>query len=166
MHSLRGVTLVELLITVVIGSIAFFALAVPFVSERSFWHLGSQQTEAQRDAQVALRAIARIARASSQYTITGARVTFTPTGPCANPPYVEGGQTLGNQLRLHTDCADPSQVITFIDGNLSQVTTWTPTSISARLVQLQVVVSHRLSLTDPTTRTEQLVTELFLRNAT
>ena len=35
-----GVTLIELLITTIIGSIAMLALAVPFSSERIFWLSG------------------------------------------------------------------------------------------------------------------------------
>ena len=63
----RGVTLVEVLITVVIASIAMMALAVPFVAERSFWGVGKRQTEAQRDAQLAMRTIARMGREGATY---------------------------------------------------------------------------------------------------
>ena len=58
----RGVTLIELLITVMIGAIAMFALVPPFIAEGNFFRKGKRQTEAQRDAQMVLRAMARAVR--------------------------------------------------------------------------------------------------------
>ena len=65
-RSRKGVTLIELLVTIVIGSIAMMALSVPFMSERIFWLSGDAQAESQRDAQMALRAMARVARAGDR----------------------------------------------------------------------------------------------------
>ncbi len=71
LHNQKGVTLIEILIVAIIGAIALIALAVPFMAERRFSGLGKSQIEAQRDAQLVTRAIARIARESSASSITG-----------------------------------------------------------------------------------------------
>ena len=77
----RGVTLIELLITIIIGAIAMLALAVPFSAERIFWLRGDTQAEAQRDAQLALRAMARVGRQSSCYEIVGNNQITLYAGP-------------------------------------------------------------------------------------
>ena len=63
----RGVTLIEMLIALVISAIAMMALAVPLIAERAMVGSGKAQTEAQRDAEMVLRAIARAALGSDQY---------------------------------------------------------------------------------------------------
>ena len=153
----RGFTLIELLIAMLISGIAFFGLVVPFVGERSFWMSGSRQTEAQRDAQIGLRAMARVARESSLYTVNGAGdITFT-TG-CGTHRF-QGGPTFGSQLRLIDGCAGGATRV-LIDGGRSQVTTFTVTAVNSRLVRIQLVVTHQNQ------GVEQMETELFLRNAT
>ena len=153
-----GVTLLELLIAMIIGSIAFFALAVPFVAERSFWNTGARQAEAQRDAQFVLRAIARIARQSSGYAISegGAKITFTtPGGPAS---CVRGGATYSGQMHLYEDCGVSPQLM-LIDGVRSRVTTLAITAVTSSLVHIQLRVTHQNQ------QDEQLDTDLFLRNA-
>ena len=155
--SRRGVTLIELLIALVISAIAFFALAMPFIAERSFWLSGNRQTEAQRDAQIAMRAIARVARASSSYAIAngGAKITFTVPG---STPCFQGGPAFGSQLQLFTTCGTPPPAL-LIDGNRSKVTSLVMTAVNTKLVRVQLQVTYQNQ------KNELLVTNLLLRNA-
>ena len=161
-RSRRGVTLIEALITVVIGAIAMFALVPPFLAEGNLFRTGKRQTEAQRDAQMALRAMARVARESAGYnaSVPGA-VTFLIAPTCGGNPVTfelhAGGE-------LHQHCGANTTIL--IDGARSRVANFTATSISTRLVQIQLQVTHRLRASNPTTRSETLVTDLYLRNAT
>lgn len=157
----RGVTLIELLMTIIIGSIAFFPLAVPFVGERSFWGTGQRQTEAQRDAQMVLRAMARVVRESNGYTIAAGGVTFNGAPTCGGNPVIfelhPGGV-------FHQHCGSNTTIL--IDGVRSKVTSFTPTTIIAnKLVQVALTVTHQLRTTDSRTRSETLATQLYLRNA-
>ena len=150
----------ELLVILVIGSIAMMALAAPFSAERSLWGTGKRQTEAQRDAQIALRAIARVAHESSAYAIAGNAITFT--APCGPRQF---SLVSGNQLRF-TDNCPPAKTLTLIDGLRSQVANFTLTPvITNRLVRIQLQVTNRLRTTDTQQRSELLITELYLRNA-
>ena len=149
-----GVTLVELLVTIVIGSIAMLALTVPFNTERIFWVSGKRQTEAQRDAQMALRAIARVARQGSAYALN-APGDITVTAACGTSRF-QGGPAFNDQLLLSGTCM--AQPVTLIDGNRSRVVNFTLTAVSSKLVQLQVAIAQGQ-------QTESLITELFLRNA-
>jgi type II secretory pathway pseudopilin PulG len=95
------VTLIEVLVTVVISAIAMMALAMPVVAERRFWTIGIQQTQVQRDAQVALRAIAKVARQSSKVDVKNVgpdhgKVEFGYTG-CGKHVF-EGGSDVGDAL--------------------------------------------------------------------
>ena len=165
----RGVTLVELLIAMVIGFIAFFALTAPFMTERSFWSAGRRQAEAQRDATLALRAMARLARQSQSYTVSfpggpsgPVRVTFNhcPCGASFVNSFFEGGPTLGaGRFEMTDSCVNPGVATALIDGNRSRVAGFTVTAVNARLLNLQLVVSHE------GLETESLETQLFLRNA-
>ena len=157
----RGVTLIELLMAIVIGTIAFFALAMPFIAERSFWNSGRRQAEAQRDAQMGLRAMARVARQSTSYAVSqgGAQVAFTPPSG-GSPSCFRGGPAFGNQLLLFANTTCTGSPLVLIDGNRSRVTSLIMTSITPnRLVQVQLQVTHQNQ------RTELLATNLFLRNA-
>src|SRR3990167_8594413 len=97
LRSQRGVSLIEVLMVTIIGAIALMALAVPFMGERRLWGEGQSQVQAQRDAQLVTRAIARDARASEAFVITGTagnnRVTFTTTNKTTNcgALFFEGG---------------------------------------------------------------------------
>lgn len=159
----RGVTLVELLMAIVIGAIALMALSAPLIAERSSWVIGQNKTEAQRDAQMALRAMARVARQGSDYAIAiNALGDITFTTPCGARRF-QGGPTFGYQLKLIDGCA--GQTFTLIDGVRSQVISFVPTMVTAKkLVTIQLNVSRRSSATDPRIQTESLVTDLFLRN--
>src|SRR3989338_6543618 len=75
-QSRRGVTLIEVLMVVVISAIAMFALVPPFLAEGSLFRKGKRQTEAQRDAQMALRAMGFAARESNSAEVTSG-ATFT-----------------------------------------------------------------------------------------
>ena len=165
-----AVTLIELLITIVIGSIAMLALAVPFSAERIFWLSGRARTEAQRDAQLALRAMARVARQSACYEIVGDQVTFyagARTGGNCPAATVSGCfRRSGNQFESYsgTLCTGVSPTL-LIDGGRSQVTALSIIRPAAgdRLVQAQLTVRHTAGSQQ---QTEQLLTELYLRNAT
>ena len=172
----RAVTLIELLITIVIGSIAMLALAVPFSAERIFWLSGRARTEAQRDAQLALRAMARMARQSACYDIVGADQITLYAGPrvaAACTGAINGCfRRAGNQFESYsgTICTGVSPTLV-IDGGRSQVTALSitrPVVGSDRLVQAQLTVSNRNTAGSQTQQqqTEQLLTELYLRNAT
>ena len=153
----RGVTLIELLITVVIGAIAFFALAMPLIAERSFSASGRRQAEAQRDAQMALRAMARVTREGSAYN----PATNAFTVPCGTVTFEAHGD---GSFHRHGCLGDA----TLIDGSIgrSKVTSFTVTPVIAnKLVQIALTVTHQLRATNPTTRSETLVTNLYLRNA-
>ena len=157
----RGVTLIEVLITIVIGAIAFFAAAMPFIAERSFWGSGNRQAEAQRDAQMAVRAMARVARESNGYTLIPGGVTFHGAPTC-------GGGDVTFEVHaggvFHQHCGGTTSIL--IDGVRSKMSSFTPTQITANtLVQIALVVTHQLQATNPTTRSETLVTNLYLRNA-
>ena len=145
----RGVTLVELIMTVVIGAIAFFALSVPFVAERTFWSSGTRQTEAQRDAQLVLRAIARTARQSSGYNAALGQFTTV----CGTESFTAAS----GQLTL-TDCA--GNTLTLIDGFRSQVAAFSITAVGTKLVDVHVQIIRQGGVEN-----EDLRTRIFMRNA-
>ena len=173
----RGVTLIEALITIMIGSIAMLAFAVPFSAERIFWNKGKRQTEAQRDAQMAFRAIARRLRESNGYDpvtlLTGpahGRIDFSETS--CGTWRVQGGPALPGapgQLQILNEACLGSDLI-LIDGNRSQVTSFAITEVVPnRLVRLHLEVNHHLlqSGADVSRQEHEILeTELFLRNGT
>ena len=90
-----GVTLIELLVTLIVSVIVVLTMTVPFMAERLFWGTGKRQTEAQRDAHLGMRAIARAARESKTFAGT----TFTrPSGCTITFTNVSG------QLRIQDTC--------------------------------------------------------------
>lgn len=162
-----GVTLVELLIALVITGIAFFGLAVPFFSERLFWRWGEDQAEAQRDAQLALRAVAWQGRGSSGYTVSagGQQISFDVVCPGADAvpgteddfPGSRQFSLAGSAFQMLDGCSGSTVVL--IDGVRSQV---------AQLVFAPVIanrlVSVRMEVVHEGLRNELLETEIFLRN--
>ncbi len=163
----RGVTIIELLMALVVGAIAFFALAVPLVAERSFWGSGKRQAEAQRDAQIALRALARVARQSLSYAVTGGgnQITFTfkNSSGVTTTSCFQGGQAFGNQLQRYTTACGAGSATVLIDGAKSRVTSLVITPIAPNLVRVQLQVTQQLSAQNQ--RNALMVTDLFLRNA-
>jgi prepilin-type N-terminal cleavage/methylation domain-containing protein len=143
----RGVTLIELLMAVIIGGIAFFALAMPFIAERVFWGSGNRQTEAQRDAHMVMRAIGRVARESSAY---GAVTGFTVT--CGTATFAANA----GQLQMNR-CGE---LLTLVDGVQSQVAAFSITPAGTNMVTVQLRVTRFGGQED-----EQLQTQLYLRNA-
>ena len=160
----RGVTLIEVLITIVIGAIAFFAAAMPFIAERSFWGSGNRQTEAQRDAQMAVRAMARVARQSTSYAVAGGgnQIAFTAPGGGA-PSCFRGGPAFGNQLQRYATQTCTGTATVLIDGNQSRVTSLVVTAVASNLVRVEVQVTRQLAGHIP--QDAVLATNLFLRNA-
>jgi len=161
--------------TIVISSIAVLAMWPPFVAERVFWNKGKRQTEAQRDAQMAMRAMARVARQSNTSTV------FNPSSPPSNFTEIEflnpfggsgcftgfvGGAFAG-QLWLRETCESPNTTV-LIDGVRSRITSIAAEEVvDDRLLRVRVVVSHRLRggpNPDPRQEDEILETKLFLRN--
>ena len=162
MNNQRGFSLLELLIAMIISSIALLGAAAPFIAERSFWASGKRQVEAQRDAQMALRSMARFARQGNGYVIGGSsgNVTIVFTRPSGNVCF-EGGPTFNNgQLRrFDGTCGSPAPTI-LIDGVRSKVTQLVFTSVTTnKLVNIQ------LQVTRENQQNETLQTDLFLRNA-
>ena len=168
-----GVTLVELLVTLLIAGIAFFALAVPFFSERSFWRQGERQTEAQRNAQVGLRALARSGRESSGHNLVVGTSSNTITFSnviCPGPDGIRGTPddfTISQQFtgnpggngKFQMDSCSGGPPVDFIDGNRTRVTFWQATAVTARLVRV------RMQVTQKGEKNELLETEIYLRNA-
>ena len=133
----RGVTMIELMIAVIISAIALMAVAIPFFAERSFWARGKRQSEAQRDAQMILRAIARVARESSGCDASSSTVlSCTP---------VSGGdvcfQRSGGQFQMG-DCGAPvSAWTTLLDGTKSALTQFNA-SEGPKIVKIQLEVTR------------------------
>ena len=161
----RGFTLVELLITIVIASIAMMALAVPFVAERTSFLSGRAQAEAQRDAEICLRAIARVAREGIAYdaTVPG-RLSFTvPCGPSPTTGTATFELHDGGLFHLH-DCT--GNEVTLIDGVRSQIANFTATNVTSKLVRIHLECAHASPLSSGRVENEVLDTEIFLRNGT
>lgn len=155
----RGLTLIELLITIIISTIALLGATAPFIAERSFWASGKRQTEAQRDAQMALRSMARFARQGNGYVPTGDghSVTFNFAG-CNRQFQLAGANN--DQLLMVDNCVAPPKNVTLIDGVRSKVTQLVFTNVTSKLVNIQ------LQVTRENRQNETLQTDLFLRNAT
>lgn len=164
----QGFSLIELLVAVIITSIAFFGLAMPFIAERSLWGSGKRQSEAQRDAQMITRAIARVARESQSYTLGGSAGdrTLLFTRPDGTTICFRGGSTFNNgQLqRLEPLCTSSGSSL--IDGVRSRVMDFTPTSINGKLARVQLQVAHQNlpSYANEPEKNEILKTDIFLRN--
>ena len=159
-------TLVELMVVVVIGVIALMALSIPFAAERTFWNTGWRKTEAQRDAQMVFRAISKMARQSQSYTVTNVaagniRIDFVR--PTCGTVYFQGGVnypgTGQGQFLWQDGCAVPANAKTLIDGVRSRVTNFSVTSISGRILKINLTIIHKNQ------ETEQLEKQVFLRNA-
>jgi type II secretory pathway pseudopilin PulG len=152
-RSRAGITFIEVLITIIISAIAVLAAGTPLVAERTFWSAGKRQTDAQRDAQLVLRAIARAARESASFQIVGNAVTFhsgiPPAAPNCTAAFTWSPGT--GQLITQRPCsAGPITLST-------DVASFLPQQIQSNLVQISVqVVKGQQS--------ELLVTDLFLRN--
>ena len=174
----NGVTLTEVLLATVIGAIAMFALAVPLVAERTFWGTGKRQTEAQRDAQMTLRAIARVGRAALKHKVGvppsgegSGEIEFTDAegntisflgGPKGNSEFGDGQFIVENEHGGNPD----GQTEVLIDGVRSKVADFEVTSIAQQLVHVRLQVAHSLQGGDPRTEDEILETDLYLRNST
>ena len=160
LHASRGVTIIELLIAVMISSIAFMGLAVPLIAERVQTISGRRQAEAQRDAQVAMRAIARAARECKFYVINAAADQVTFSGPAVAPctPFFRGGPNFAGQFVMSDGCPAP-QTTALIDGIRSQVVhlRFEPV-VANRLVRAHIEVTREGQ------ESEHLETEIFLRN--
>lgn len=166
----RGVTLIEVLMATVISAIAMFALAAPLIAEGQLFRKGKRQTESQRDAQIALRAVARTARQGGSYQVTGASPSHIltiydkPGGVIIG--CFQGGPVFGSQFQTDTTACSPASPA-LIDALRSRVTSFTVTPvIPNKLVRIRLDVSHRLQTSDSYTENELLETELFLRNGT
>jgi Tfp pilus assembly protein PilV len=150
----RGTTLVEVLIAVLIGAIAFYAIAVPFYTERSFTVAGRRQAEAQRQAHLIFRSMSLMARESESYSIdaTSGRLTFTRA--CGSAYFEKDNN---GKFDFHDGCsANPEREL--IDGTLTKVVDFTSTPVSPNLVRVNLEVLHKNQ------RTEKLQTQIFLRN--
>ena len=159
-------TLIELLVAILIGSIAMFGLVLPFVEGGNLLRSGTRRAEAQRDAQVVMHQIARVARQSKLYSISNNnnQISFTSVTNNCTRVFQRAGAS-NNQLQMTDNCLIPAQTFTLIDGVRSQVTAWTLTAvINNKLVRISLQLSNRLRTTGNGQLGETLVTELFLRN--
>ena len=157
-----GVTLVEMLVTIVMSTMVFLSLTILLSTAQSFRGSGENQTEVQRDASLILKTMAHIARQSTGYTISlnGAKVTFT-SGACS--PSFQGGPTIGpggGQVQMSDGCSIPTTTL-LIDGAWSRATQFQMTSVSPNKV-----VHARIQITYRGLQNELLETDLFLRNGT
>ncbi len=173
----RGVTLIELLMAIVIGAIAMFALVPPLVAERVFWGNTQRQTEAQRDAQMVLRAMARAGRECQGYNrpgffspVPGADTTLSFDGCLGVSICFGGGPSFngGQMVQRSPNCQTPGGEKVLIDAVRSKVANFTITQvIPNKLVRIHLKVTHRLQTTDTRTPGDEILeTEIFLRNAT
>lgn len=166
-----GLTLIELIMGVVISMIAMFGLALPLISGQLSSRIGFRQTEAQRDAQLVVQAIALRARESSFFASIGSGITagLTLATPCGAWQFQRAGAA-GEQLLMVDGCAVPPQTTVLIDGVRSRVTNFSASNAGnptqTRLVRIDLAMSHRLGAsTDNRQDTEILQTDLYLRNA-
>ncbi len=165
----RGVTLIELLIALVISGIAMMAIAMPFVAERAFWRHGMQQTQAQRDAQLAMRAIARAARGSTGYTISSsgpskAKITFATSQVCAgNNQIFDGGPNVGSGA-LTSQCG--SNAAQYLINRPGDQTGSKVTELRFQSASTSNRVHIIITVTTKNNESERLETDVYLRNAT
>jgi prepilin-type N-terminal cleavage/methylation domain-containing protein len=156
----RGMTLVELLVTLVIAGIAFSTIVIPFATERAFWKVGERKAEAQQSAEVVLRAMGRHGRHASQFAITtiGPQTILTFTPISGSAMIFRGGPAFnGGQLIMQ----DISNSGVLIDGVRTKVTNYTVTTlIPNRLVRVRLEVQHVADAN----RKEVMETEIHLRN--
>ena len=147
---------------------------MPFVAERVFWKQGKQQTEAQRDAQMVMRAIARTARGASAVSLpSSSSVTLTRrcdsgTGNGTVTYEKSGVQLLKRTLVCKIDGSDVSTVGSepkLIDGVRSKVATFTP-AVNGTVLSVVLDVYHNIIPTDSDpAQHEYLQTNIYMRNA-
>lgn len=157
----KGFSLIELLITMIIGIIAILAAAGPFVAERTFWVSGRSQAEAQRDGQVVLRTMANVARESTGYTIVNipGQPSIAFNTDCGTITFQGGPNFNSGRLDRTESLTCGGNSVAVIDGNRSEVTSLAFNGIGNRLVRIQMEVTHEGR------ENEILQTELYLRNA-
>ena len=165
----RGFTLVEMLVVVVISAISLMALSVPFVGGRVYALSGNNQAEAQRDAQMVLRAMARAGRECPQYAVNSfggaCGITFQACPNGQNACFMGGPSFKGGQLIRTTNCQTKPSPKVLINGTRSKVASFALTSVNSKLVRITLKVTHQPTATSSRVESELLETELFLRNA-
>ena len=180
----RGVTLIEMLIALIISSIAMMALAVPLIAERAMVGSGKAQTESQRDAEVVMRAVARAARDGEAFT---ERIGYAPNGQIefsypsstvltcfqGGPTVTFNGQDgvllMGGTCTVGGSYGPPAGAQPLIDGRRSNVRNFTITRVmlppnQERLVRIHLEVTHEPIVGAGRQEDEVLETEIFLRN--
>ncbi len=170
----KGMSIVELLIAVLISSIVFFGLVVPFIADRSFWGAGRRQAQAQRDAQLALHTIARYGHESAGYTWVGSGGQYTIAFNVPCPGVTPGpGVPIGTgtvvfqtgpsfnkgRFDMVDNCSGGKRAI-LIDGVRSKVTNFVVTPISSgNLVTVKLKVTYENQMS------ETLQTQVFMHNS-
>jgi type II secretory pathway pseudopilin PulG len=165
---LGGFTLTELLVTFVITAVMMTAFTAPFMAERIFWREGNQQMEAQRDAQLVLRAVARFAREANAATVTtpaSGQTQITLTCPLDTTPvtwapvvFLGGPGLNGGQMQMTDQRVSPARTIPLINGIKSKVQVFTASFVN-KILFVQVQVQNQ------DFGSETLETRIFLRNA-
>ena len=153
----RGFTLAELLIAMIISVIAVLMIAIPFVAERNFWRTGQDRVEARRDAQMVLRAMARIGRSSLEYEVGGTSILIFRG--CSEGQVFQLTGANNDQLVLMNNCATPAETQILIDGGRSRVNQFAVTPLSDRVVRIELEIIRGNEVSG------LLQTELFVRNA-
>src|SRR6185295_10072505 len=94
------------------------------------------------------------------------RITITrPTSPTTScTMFFEGGSAYpsalnGGQLVWQNNCASPAVTATLVDGTKSKVSNFTFTSVSPKLVKVNLSVVHQNEQTEITEK------QIFFRNA-
>jgi prepilin-type N-terminal cleavage/methylation domain-containing protein len=147
-----GVTLIEVLVTIIIGSIAMLAMAGPFVIERSMWSSGRDKTTAQREAQLALRAIGSLARESGRYEVAVKELKlYSPDK--LNCQAAFAWDSVQQSMLWKRPCGAAGNALI-----KSGVTGFSVQAINNQLFGVQIQVQSG-------NEQETLVTEFFLRNA-
>jgi len=160
-----GTSLVELLIVVVIASMVVMSMGIPYITGRSFFRKGMNQSTAQRDAHLTVKHIAQTAREASAYSVvagTGSlRINFTTDCGVISfeggPLYDNGDPQKPAQLVKFDGCT--ADTIALIDGNFIGVNSFDINQISGKLFELTLDVAYRND------RNEILTTQIYLRNA-
>ena len=159
----RGFTLTEILMTFVITSVMMVAFTAPFMAERIFLREGNQQMEAQRDAELVLHAITRVARECKDAEVTApasGQTQITLSCPLDTTPVTWAPVVfLGGQMQRTDQRVSPARTILLINGIKSKVQVFTA-SFANQILYLQVQVNNQ------DFGSETLETRIFLRNAT
>lgn len=143
---LKGLTLIELMVAVVILSIFVLFVGMILTSSWRFWNSGWEQVEIQRDASYAFSRVEKVVRSGDSATLVGGGSGLQVTADEVTYSF----QLVGDALRLTAD----SGTETLVSG----VQNSTPFSISGDTVTVRLTLEEGNSGTD-------VRTTILLRNS-